>query len=47
MPDGDKFEKRLPGKAWRQAYRLACRNDDNEWDYFSARKLLARQALAA
>jgi uncharacterized protein with von Willebrand factor type A (vWA) domain len=28
MPDGDKFERRLPGKAWRQAYRLACRNDD-------------------
>lgn len=28
MPDGDKFERRLPGKAWKQAYRLACRNED-------------------
>lgn len=28
MPDGDKFERGLPSKAWKQAYRLACRNED-------------------
>ena len=28
MPDGDKFERQLPGKAWKQAYRFACRNED-------------------
>jgi len=28
MPDGDKFERRLIGKGWKKAYRVACRNDD-------------------
>lgn len=28
MPDGDKFERRLRGKGWKRAYRLACRNED-------------------
>ena len=28
MPDGDKFERWLPSKIWRQAYRLTCRNED-------------------
>jgi len=28
MPDGDKFEWHLRSKTWRQAYRLACRNED-------------------
>jgi hypothetical protein len=28
MPDGDKFERRLRGKGWRRAYRLACGNGE-------------------
>jgi hypothetical protein len=28
MPDGDKFERRLRGKGWRKAYRLACGNGE-------------------
>ncbi|MBL8190841.1 MAG: hypothetical protein JNK38_22685 [Acidobacteria bacterium] len=28
MPDGDKFERRLRGKRWKQAYRLTFRDED-------------------